>query len=548
MPLCRLSFLTTLLVVFFAVVPGRAFAAPSSCPQLLGSLKLPESTSKRIQAKINELKDKYAVPGISVSFTNTLDTKGNGLSLNSMEFTAGVQSLEPMGQPVKSSSTVSIASVSKMFTAIAVFQLVEKGILKLDEPIERYTNSLVHRAMSKTPSGREFLSKVTIGHLLSHQSGIMQDLPGTDLWWNIEPYENGSYPGIDEFINNASQIELLFEPGQIPNGMKYSNIGFNLLALLVEAYGGQESFEEYVTKNIIQPLGMENTSYTVNLSSRSYMTPHSNPGSTWGSGDEKRVPLPIVTSPGFYAGSIGINSTPHDLNLLSGVFLRFFSQTGESSILSDSSLSQMVNPVSFQKKDLSWGHGLILTQLNGYVAIGHGGTGYGSRAVSYVFPELGWAFSATFNGRDANREETLLEVMKILKEEGVIYEVPLTDATSKVLKQIREFQQKTKTPPKPAFQIAPFEDSAKGLREYAGVYNSEIVGKQLIQISDKGNLVMWGDELVRDEIDKDVFHFPLTTHPYANGEPVRFLRDRSGKVVSMNALYVLWVNKKQDGY
>ena len=209
----------------------------------------------------------------------------------------------------------------------------------------------------------------------------------------------------------------------------------------------------------------------------------------------------------------------------------------------------MVSPVSFSKPNLSWGHGLVLTKINGYMAVGHTGTGYGSRAISYAFPELGWVFSATFNSRDVNREEFLSEVMNILIDEGVVRKLSsLPSETKRILSEIQSFQDNTILPVKEEFEVVPFADGVNHLKEYAGVYNSEITGKQVIKISSNGKLVMWGDELIQDPSDKDLFRFPLTTHPYANAEPVRFLRNKDGKVASMNALYVLFIPKKQDGY
>ena len=133
----------------------------------------------------------------------------------------------------------SLASLSKVFTAIAVMQLKEKGKINLDDLLIKYL------------PGFPF-SEITIRQILTHTSG----LPDFEIFRNYTGASVGSplsYKDIIPALKNTPKP--LFVPG---TQWHYSSVGFGLLALLVETVS-QEPFSKYVEEKICRPAGLVNT-------------------------------------------------------------------------------------------------------------------------------------------------------------------------------------------------------------------------------------------------------------------------------------------------
>jgi len=135
-----------------------------------------------------------------------------------------------------------IASVGKMFTGLAITQLVEKGKLSFDDTVSKYIP-----ADWLSP---EISSKIQIKHLLTHTSGLGD--------YFRDAYQQCAVPVFRNLIDYKSLIAddtLSFEPG---TKFLYSNTGMLLLGLVIEKITGEEYFD-YLQKNIFQPAGMINS-------------------------------------------------------------------------------------------------------------------------------------------------------------------------------------------------------------------------------------------------------------------------------------------------
>lgn len=139
-------------------------------------------------------------------------------------------------------TVVNIASATKTFTALAIMQLQEKGLLDINQPLNKYMpqfNPLIRG---------ENLNDVTIKSVITHSSGIQTDvLKNTDLG-------SGKYTDVLGFINESY---LLYPPGLVES---YSNSGYNILGHLIKQVSGQD-YPEYIHKNIFMPLGMSNSGF-----------------------------------------------------------------------------------------------------------------------------------------------------------------------------------------------------------------------------------------------------------------------------------------------
>ncbi|MBS1532183.1 MAG: beta-lactamase family protein [Bacteroidetes bacterium] len=138
------------------------------------------------------------------------------------------------------SNSFQIASVSKTFTSVAILQLLEKGKLKLDDPVSKY--------LSDFP-----FDQITIRGLLSHTSGL-NDYQVFQAPYRANPNKIYTNADIIPAIKNDRQA-ILAKPGEI---WSYSNIGFSLLAMIVERISGI-SFPDYLDKFILKPAGMTHT-------------------------------------------------------------------------------------------------------------------------------------------------------------------------------------------------------------------------------------------------------------------------------------------------
>jgi CubicO group peptidase (beta-lactamase class C family) len=127
-------------------------------------------------------------------------------------------------------------SITKQFTAAGILKLEMEGRLSVSDPLANYFRDV--------PGDK---TAITIHDLLRHQSGLQSNVGG-----DFDPITTGEF--IDEVMNSP----LRFEPGTT---FGYSNIGYSLLALIIERVSGL-SYEEYLYVNLWKPAGMESTGYT----------------------------------------------------------------------------------------------------------------------------------------------------------------------------------------------------------------------------------------------------------------------------------------------
>ncbi len=137
------------------------------------------------------------------------------------------------------------ASVTKLFTAVATLQLIERGVLAFDTPVIDFLGL----------QGTAISHEVNVFHLLTHTSGIADDAEeesGEDYAevWKDRP--NYSVIETADFLPQFAYKPSNFAPGQ---GCRYCNCSFDLLGLLIEKVSGL-SYRDYVRQHIFAPAGM----------------------------------------------------------------------------------------------------------------------------------------------------------------------------------------------------------------------------------------------------------------------------------------------------
>jgi CubicO group peptidase (beta-lactamase class C family) len=144
--------------------------------------------------------------------------------------------------PVTSDTRFRIASMTKSFVAMAALRLRDAGKLDLDAPVARYLPEL---AKLKLPTADS--PPLTVRNLMTMTTGLPEDNPWGDRQMAITNAQLEKFVGAGLSFSNA--------PG---TAFEYSNLGFVLLGKVVSKAAGMR-FQDYVTRNILLPLGMKET-------------------------------------------------------------------------------------------------------------------------------------------------------------------------------------------------------------------------------------------------------------------------------------------------
>lgn len=163
-------------------------------------------------------------------------------------------------QFMKRDSLFQVMSMTKPVTAAAVMVCVERGLIGLDDPIEKYLPKFKGiQVRSEDGSVRDASTRPTIRHLLSHVSGLASDDPG-----GISD-EVKARMSLREYSKLLGSEPLRSDPGAV---VRYSGVGFSTAAAIVEIASGR-LFEEFVYEEIFGPLGMTETTFFLPGSLRS---------------------------------------------------------------------------------------------------------------------------------------------------------------------------------------------------------------------------------------------------------------------------------------
>src|SRR5262245_26177654 len=146
-------------------------------------------------------------------------------------------------RPVDANTIWRIGSISKLFTATAVMQLVDREGVELDAPVDRYVKRVSIPATYPEP--------VPVRHLLTHTAGFDEIRPGTQA-----ATEDGVLPLADFLRDKLVRIR---PPGRV---IAYSTYGITLAGELVEEVSGLP-FEKYLQRHILSPLAMKRSCITV---------------------------------------------------------------------------------------------------------------------------------------------------------------------------------------------------------------------------------------------------------------------------------------------
>ena len=279
------------------------------------------------------------------------------------------------GEPLTPRHLFRIASHSKTFTATAVLQLVEAGRMRLDDPIGQWV-----------PEVPAELEAVTVRELLGHQGGVIRDGRDNDHWQLLH-----AFPDAGQLLALAADGGAVFERNE---HFKYSNIGYSLLGLAIEAVTGT-SYAEHLRTAVLEPLGLTDTGPELDPArAADYAAGHTG----LLDGEDTRLTIPHVDTRAM-AAATGFFATAEELTAFGAAHV-----PGDERLLTDGSKRLMQRPeseISAHGEEVRrYGLGMDLRTAGARQLVGHSGGYPGHITRTWIDPAGSVVVSVLTNAID----------------------------------------------------------------------------------------------------------------------------------------------------
>ncbi len=336
-----LLIITCILLYLVGCTTRKKQSAPDQAtanPALLDSLN----------AELNDLLHRSIIPGFSVSIVKN----------DKIVFAEGFGYADLKNKTPFTTKTINgIASISKTFIGLSIMQLVDKGKLSLDEPI----NTILPYKVINPFYPEE---AITVRHLVTHTSTLSQEFDPEDVGeatvylledFNVTAetpddlkeaityYKKGKHISLDQHIKKFTQPSenwysennfLHHLPGK---KFDYTNLDAVIAARIVEIKSGM-SFEEYTKKNIFEPLKMSHTSWNYKDSDASLLTKIYMP-------DDRRKPTLALEHPKYQMTDYPVGGLKTNMDDLSKYLIEMIrGYGGRGKLLSNASFQTLFNP------------------------------------------------------------------------------------------------------------------------------------------------------------------------------------------------------------
>jgi CubicO group peptidase (beta-lactamase class C family)/D-alanyl-D-alanine dipeptidase len=357
----------------------------------------------------HEMKDK-ALPAVSIALVDDqriVWSKGFGYADPATK------------QPATADTVYRVGSVSKLFTDIAVMQLVERGQVDLDAPLTTYLPSFKPTNPFGTP--------ITLRHLMSHRAGLVREPP-------VGHYFDDTAPTLAATVDSLNRTTLVYAPG---TRTKYSNAGIAVVGRVLEVVA-QQPFADALRDRVLEPLGLRKSAFkptpevTKDLAKAFMWTYH---GTRF---DAPSFQLGMAPAGSMY-------STVTDLGrFMSALFQRGGTPLAEgrgSATLKPETLEAMWKP-QFAAPQMRSGYGLgfDVSFFDGQRRVGHSGAIYGFATDVQALPDskLGVAIVTTLDctnpvmahiGQEALR--AMMRARDGRPEPELVLPAPTTEADAK---------------------------------------------------------------------------------------------------------------------
>lgn len=303
--------------------------------------------------------------------------------------------------PVTENSIFRLASMTKALTAVSILQLEEKGLISPSDPVSKYLpyfDSMM--ILDSVLPDSSFIAhpaqnQITIQQLLTHTSGLGYGFQNEDYNKLILHHQisEGFCPDsrtAEQNTRKIASIPLLVEPGT----ENIYSLSYEVLGTVVEEVSGQR-FDHYVQENILDPLGMKNSYFTIPEEEQNRLVSVYMP---FDSGlvhtDYHDIHYPVIQERNFFAGGSDLSATAQDYD----IFLQMLVQEGsynKHQILNPQSVKRMLSKqTDLGESDSYQGYAAWMTNEKGAAkgpfSLGSYGFGGFFDTYSWVDPEKGF--------------------------------------------------------------------------------------------------------------------------------------------------------------
>jgi len=333
------------------------------------SLKLCAQQNKMLEKELQEVLQSENLTGAVWSMVSgsTITTGALGLkNTNSKEL-------------FNRKNSVQVGSVTKVLIATGILRLSSQNKLDIDSPINKILPNIIF------DNPWEKSNPVTVRDLLNHTSG----LEDAKFWQVFSTKPSSDTPLESIFLKDPSVLRIRTIPG---SRFSYSNMGYAMLGLIIEKVTN-ESYESYLDANLLNPLGMNNSTFQFvtqkgKNADQNLAMGHFDDGTT-----QENLPMYLRPSGQF-------TTTANDMGLLARFLMSDGMINGEQFIKKEL-LNQMGKPESTESNinGLNTGYQFGLSYRDRYGVTGyfHRGNTIGFRSTFYLFPEENNAFFISFN-------------------------------------------------------------------------------------------------------------------------------------------------------
>lgn len=319
-----------------------------------------DDVKRELEAAISrEVQDKR-IPSISYAL---VDRRGT--------LASGHITLDGVAHAVTDESIFRVGSCSKMFTGIALMQLVERGRVDIDKDVAEYVPGFSPHNPFAQAAPSQSGGLVTLRKLMSHTAGMVREA-------TVGHYLDDADVSMEEMVEELKTSTLKEDPdGRV---FQYSNAGVVVVGYVVQRVAGVD-FATYVRENVLDPLGMERSS----LVQTPYIREHLAPACMWTF--ERDFPAPVFDMGGGGAAGNLFSTVPEMAEFVRTMLRGGFTESGQA-LLPAGTLHSMWEPIG-RKGKAAYGMTFGLGCLDGWKSVGHNGAVYGYATQLAFLPGAG---------------------------------------------------------------------------------------------------------------------------------------------------------------
>lgn len=364
---------------------------------VLSSSSLSPSAKQRTDQAIKDVLDEFNAVGISAAVVK------DGKIVYNESF--GYKDLNTK-TPLANDDIMRIASISKSFTATSLLQLVDKGIISLDDDVSDLIGFKI-----RNPHHPDV--PITLKMILSHTSSIRDK----EDYFTLDHLNPAVYGDCEESY-------FKYKPGE---GYCYSNMGLNLAGTILEKVSGVR-FDNYVKDNVIRKLGLygghnvdslDNSRFAIIYSRKNGEYVESK-GAYRPTADRMKDYVFGYSSP-MFSPTGGVKISAHDLAVYMMMHMNYGEYNGIR-IISEKSAKAMQTPVWKNEGSEEDQYGLCLNDFINYIddekynvpgsyPVGHTGGAYGLNSIMIWSPKDGWGIVAMTNGFTYVKDKSFLKTL-----------------------------------------------------------------------------------------------------------------------------------------